>query len=513
MEITVSAVQRSHEITLPMNQSYSLADKDNQHQKFGEIGLLVGSFRLQKCLNINPSSEIWLASDELENAVVVKISHHILEEDIYKRINEIECENLVPVLDYGKLNEYSYEVMPFYKNGSLGEVLDEGTIRKIVLPGIWNALNQLHAKRLIHNDIKPENLFWNDKKDMVLLGDYGCVSLSGKPPKGYSLSYVAPEILLGEKATPASDWASVGLTLGTLLVGEKIVQGSTKSTVSRWWERRFTFFSGSLTFNQLINGLIQKKNEKRQGSESVLAWLNDSGIGTEKRIRRREESHIKKQKLIFDNPRFIVDDIEGMLLAIENYWEHFVFLVEQRKVEMFLRCIKEEYYQYCIELKKAYKAEQTAFFLSYYFSGGEFFIWKGVKFVNLSDLEKTWNNQPDLVKEFLGNGSVYYILKNEGATEEELSYVKELMDLCRLDPTKACELLFLALQGDENFFWRGREYASIKDVVAIICSMNWKVVDEAVEELLNSSRFQSWMTFQGYGTLIDRVLKECGPNE
>ena len=118
-----------------------------------------------------------------------------------------------------------------------------------------------------------------------------------------------------------------------------------------------------------------------------------------------------------------------------------------------------------------------------------------------------------MVKEFLGNGSVYYILKNEGATEEELSYVKELMDLCRLDPTKACELLFLALQGDENFFWRGREYASIKDVVAIICSMNWKVVDEAVEELLNSSRFQSWMTFQGYGTLIDRVLKECGPNE
>lgn len=509
MEITVSAALIKQDITIPMGHDLSSGQEERVICPcFGIAGLSVDHYKLQKCLSAGPNSEVWLASDEFSQSVVVKISRLILDEEIYDRINKLDCDNLVPILNYGIIGDYGYEVMPYYKNGSLCGMLDETVIKETVLPSLLNALKQLHEKHLVHNDIKPENLFWDDEKSSVILGDYGCVSISGEIPKGYSLSYAAPELLLGNPARPSSDWVSVGLTLGTLLSGEKIIGEESKAAVLRWWERSYAFSKGSNSIKQLINGMIQKEARRRLGPKAAAAWVNNTKIGAENRVRHRTTETVKKQVLIFENPRFIVDDIDGMLLAMEHYWEHFVFLFEQRKVKEFLRSIKEEYYRYCLSLEKDYRAEQAVFLLSYYFSGGRFFVWRGIRYTELCELEQTWDYQPDSVKEFLINGSVRFILKHEGAREEELRYVEELMNIGKLNPEKACNLLFIALQGEDNFLWNGVTYTAIEELVDDIC-IDSAGVDETVDGLLNSSRFQAWMTFQGYGDFVETILKRC----
>ena len=72
-----------------------------------------------------------------------------------------------------------------------------------------------------------------------------------------------------------------------------------------------------------------------------------------------------------------------------------------------------------------------------------------------------------------------------------LDYVQELMDMGRLNPEKACNLLFIALRGEERFVWGDRLYASIEDLLEFICQ-DPDGVDQTAEELLNDKKFQAW---------------------
>ena len=515
LEITVAASELLQEITLPMysdlkNEEAIKETEQNIASCLGKKELRLGGCILQRCLAVHPASEIWLASDEFKQAVVVKIIKHMVDVEIIETVSELRNKHLVPVLSYGSTSEFFYEVVPFYKNGSInGSKLDEKAIQEIVLPGLIDALQMLHGNQLIHNDIKPENIFWDDEKKNILLGDYDCVSRKGEKPQGYSLAYAAPEILLGNVAQFSTDWVSVGLTLGTLLQNEKIIRGTTKQEILKWWEGSFFYTKGSESFNQLINGMLQKDFRHRLGPKAAMAWINSNGFcGAENRTRHKRKKDVREMTLIFENPRFVVTDINEMLLAIEYYWNHFVFLYEQRRIEEFLRSINEEYYSYCRFLREEYDAEQSVFRLSYFFSEKQYFIWRGVKYEHLYELEQTWDKDEDAVKTFLVNGSVKFILKNEGASEEALTYVQELMDFGRLNAKKACNLLFVALRGEENFLWNGVTYTSIEELVEFVCR-DRDLVDDVVEELLNNDRFQAWMSFQGYGDFSESILRRC----
>ena len=112
------------------------------------------------------------------------------------------------------------------------------------------------------------------------------------------------------------------------------------------------------------------------------------------------------------------------------------------------------------------------------------------------------------MREFLLNGSVEYVLETEGASAEELDYIEELMKTGRFNPEKACQLLFIALNGAEEFVWEGVTYYTAEQLVHDICSAPEKV-NETVGKLLQSSRFSAWMTFLGFGNFVERILKRC----
>ncbi len=72
-----------------------------------------------------------------------------------------------------------------------------------------------HCRRVIHRDLKPQNLLIDDKRNLKL-ADFGLARAFGVPVRQYTheivtLWYRAPEILLGSKhySTPVDIW-SVG---------------------------------------------------------------------------------------------------------------------------------------------------------------------------------------------------------------------------------------------------------------------------------------------------------------
>ena len=79
------------------------------------------------------------------------------------------------------------------------------------------ALAAMHAKGMVHRDIKPANILVTED-GTAKLADLGIamwdkVTLTGSAKGAGTSGYVAPEVIDGHRATPASDLYSLGVTL------------------------------------------------------------------------------------------------------------------------------------------------------------------------------------------------------------------------------------------------------------------------------------------------------------
>lgn len=146
------------------------------------------------------------------------------------RENEImqalQHEHIVPCLDVGHDGRYSYLVMPYLQGGTLKDMLDESLLTLeeacVVLEQLTGALAYIHALGLLHRDIKPTNILF-DQDSHLYLTDFGIASWLGESPvhNGHVMGtphYMAPELFDGH-VDARSEVYSVGILLYQLLTG------------------------------------------------------------------------------------------------------------------------------------------------------------------------------------------------------------------------------------------------------------------------------------------------------
>jgi serine/threonine protein kinase len=188
-----------------------------------------GRYTLERRLGAGGMAAVWLARDErLERPVAIKaLSDTLAGEAGYVRRFSREARvaaglshpNLVRVYDFGE-HPRPYLVMEYVEGGTLAQHLrDERELDCHALArGLLEALDHVHAARIVHRDVKPANILMGTD-GRARLTDFGIAQpedatrLTQTGGVMGTMRYLAPEVLEGEPATQASDLYALGMVM------------------------------------------------------------------------------------------------------------------------------------------------------------------------------------------------------------------------------------------------------------------------------------------------------------
>jgi serine/threonine-protein kinase len=202
--------------------------------------LLCNRFRLEEKIGSGGMSTVYRAFDAtLERWVAIKILHADMSQDDsqlerFRRearaAARLSHPHVVTVIDAGEDNGRPFIVFEYVE----GETLKERIRRLGRLPvaeaiayaiEIGRALAAAHAERIIHRDVKPQNVLI-DIEGRAKVTDFGIarsLELDGLTAAGRVLGttdYVAPEQAIGNGATQQADIYSLGICLWEMLTGD-----------------------------------------------------------------------------------------------------------------------------------------------------------------------------------------------------------------------------------------------------------------------------------------------------
>jgi serine/threonine protein kinase len=138
--------------------------------------------------------------------------------------------NVLTVHDAGMTrDDRPYLVLQYCPTGTLAEhVRRRGPLTwpaaVRIAVDLADALACAHRSRVVHRDLKPQNVLVSDH-GRALLADFGVAAVEGAggavtaPARIGSVLYMAPEVLDGDPATPSADLYSLAATTYYLLTG------------------------------------------------------------------------------------------------------------------------------------------------------------------------------------------------------------------------------------------------------------------------------------------------------
>ena len=186
--------------------------------------LAKGSFgTVIKSLDLKTNKQVAVKIISKLNDAQEAINQLKKEVSVLKKTNH---NNIVKLYDFYETSSEIYIIMEYIKGGTLKTYmkknnLNENTTKKIIFY-LLNAINYLHKLKIIHSDIKPENIMFENEEDISTLKliDFGLSSFNNKENEYCgTFLYMAPEILFNNKKllTNEIDIWSVGIIMYQLL--------------------------------------------------------------------------------------------------------------------------------------------------------------------------------------------------------------------------------------------------------------------------------------------------------
>jgi tRNA A-37 threonylcarbamoyl transferase component Bud32 len=277
--------------------------------------VLSGRYRLESKLGSGGMSTVYLARDEtLQRWVAVKVMHREISDqpdqlERFRRearaVAQLSHPNVVAVIDAGEDGGYPYIVLEYVE----GETLKQRIDRLGRLPvdeaaaygiEIGRGLAAAHAQRLIHRDVKPQNVLI-DAEGRAKVTDFGIarsLESDGLTKTGRVLGttdYVAPEQAMGQGVDARIDIYSLGVLLYEMLTGEVPFQADTVVGVAMKHvnERMPDVQEGRPEISSALAAVIERATAKepKKRYPDMIAMLADLEGALEVEVARSGTSH------------------------------------------------------------------------------------------------------------------------------------------------------------------------------------------------------------------------------
>jgi eukaryotic-like serine/threonine-protein kinase len=216
------------------------------------VSVLASRYELGQSLGSGGMATVVAGHDRvLDRPVAIKLLGRYQQPDARARLlrearaaARLHHPNVVAVYDTGEHDGQPFIVMELVRGGTLADLLQERGRLEVeeavgIALGVLDALAVAHAAGIVHRDVKPGNVLLPHDGG-VKLSDFGIAkaledATSGLTATGTVLgtpTYLAPELIHGESAGPASDVYSVGCVLFELLTGRPPFTGESSVSVA-----------------------------------------------------------------------------------------------------------------------------------------------------------------------------------------------------------------------------------------------------------------------------------------
>ena len=468
-------------------------------------------------------SAVLLCQDPDGNQVVAKIFKDIERRESGNRMNlqkviqvrkavidfsqsEEAKGYVLPIQDMGvvslkpKTKNY-FEIQPYCSKGDLSQ-RDAMSFQELipVIKHLNEALHRIHEGRLLHLDIKPENLY--EYEGNIVIGDFGIahVQTEGRQltvTTGGTDGYRSPETLFAPNVkdisyvlTTATDYYSLAGTLASLYVGHFIFEGIENNMALIMKDSHIPLPLSTeieqMYLQNLLDGLFQYDSNNRFGYEDVNAWLKNHNY------KGRVAGTKWGRPYNFDG-KLCNDELE-LYQALSSNWEKGKKQLYRKYIEQFFAAFEPEIanraYEIVEEENPDTGSEEStdigfAKFLNFIHPEGSI-LWRGKQFQGLSDLadkilgrmsKKDAKEYADMLQQNILSGWMTGKAGNDSKTEKLIQKIEKL----------AKENPMLAL------YWFGHAFSNKKKTE--------KTVEDAIRSVLQSPK-----KFYETGGTLDYLL-------
>ncbi|QGX66114.1 Stk1 family PASTA domain-containing Ser/Thr kinase [Bacillus sp. ms-22] len=211
-----------------------------------------GRYQILRVIGGGGMANVYLAEDMiLDREVAIKILRFDFasDDDFIRRFRReaqsaasLDHPNIVSIYDVGEEDDIYYIVMEYVEGMTLKEYIHTNgplhpkeAVR--IMEQVVAAMEEAHAKQLVHRDIKPHNILI-DNMGNIKVTDFGIAMALSSATITHtnsvlgSVHYLSPEQARGGLATKKSDIYSLGIVLYELISGRMPFEGESAVSVA-----------------------------------------------------------------------------------------------------------------------------------------------------------------------------------------------------------------------------------------------------------------------------------------
>lgn len=491
----------------------------NYETGYINVGTVINGYQLTRVIADNTGeAAIFLASRESGN-YVIKLYHKDKKpkSELLAIIKSIKSPYIIKVLEDGQFEGRYYEVLPYYAAGDLQKSapLEDNFIINTVVPNINEGLNALHSQGIIHRDIKPNNIYFSNDRQYVVIGDFGISSMIKEGDKivydkvsvivtnnARTIGYSAPETASGF-VSKESDYYSLGVTLLHLATGSDPYEGMTDTQVLMQTLNYELNIPSSVNprLAKLIRWLTVKERKKRWGYNEIKLWLNNKD--NESYMPNPPRPDIKPY--IFAGRELY--ELDALALSLAETWSEGVKHLYRGFLSEHLKQFGQDLASKGMDCAEERDKDMGLFKLIYIMNPGAPLCWRGEMFIDLyalsASITKDLPNVNQNYLDLLTGGALTYFLELKGFDRNLIATVKKLMELAATDPGFAYFKLARILSDNNEFKYEHQSFFSPDELANYLYNQRSRI-DKIAADLLDNKDFLAWLSHLGFSEHISR---------